>query len=125
MRSLLARSLTCSLAFAFLAGCAPEKQHSPTPDEIRDQTAHATSTAVRDAKALAQGVVDGVKQTKSGLLDINSASAGDLKTLPGIDDDAANRIIEGRPYTQGSDLAKKHIVSHAEYDRISGKITAK
>lgn len=110
----------------FLAGCTPPppEKHSPTPDEIREQTARATSTAARDAKAVAQGVVEGLKQQK-GPMNINSASADDLKSLPGVDDDAAHRIIEGRPYSDGADLAKRHIVSRAEYDRISGKITAR
>jgi DNA uptake protein ComE-like DNA-binding protein len=114
----------CGLIAFCLAGCTPEKQHNPTPDEIRDQTARATSNAVRDAKAVAQGVVDGVKQQK-GPMNINTASTDDLKTLPGVDDDAAHRIIEGRPYNDGGDLAKRHIVSRAEFDRISGRITAK
>jgi DNA uptake protein ComE-like DNA-binding protein len=113
----------CGLMILFLAGCTPER-HNPTPDEIRDQTAHATSTAARDAKAVAQGVVDGLKQQK-GPMNINTASADDLKTLPGIDDDAAHRVIEGRPYGEGADLAKRHIVSHAEYERIASKITAR
>ena len=43
----------------FLAGCTT---HDRSPEEIRRETAHATSTATRDAKAVAQGVVDGVKQ---------------------------------------------------------------
>lgn len=106
-----------------LAGCTPER-HNPTPDEIREQTARATSTAARDAKAVAQGVVEGFKQQK-GPMNINTASADDLKTLPGIDDDAAHRIIEGRPYSEGADLAKRHIVSRAEYNKISDRITAK
>lgn len=79
---------------------------------------------MRDAKAVAQGVVDGVKHTK-GPMNINTATADDLKSLPGIDDDSAHRIIEARPYDTASDLAKRHIVSHAEYNRIADKITAK
>ena len=108
------------LALIALTGCTA---HDRSPDEIREQTARATSTAVRDAKAVTQGVVEGVKQQRT--ININHASADDLKSLPGIDDDAAQRIIEDRPYTDSEDLVKRHIISRAEYDRIAGKIEAR
>ena len=113
---------TCFLALALLSltACTPQQQN---PDEIRKRTADATATAAKDAKAVAQGVVEGLKQ--KGPVNINKASDSDLKTLPGIDQDGAQRIIEGRPYDDSSDLVKKHIVSKAEYGRIADKITAK
>lgn len=103
-----------------LGGCTA---HDRSPDEIREQTAHATSTAARDAKAVAQGVVEGVKQQRT--ININRASADDLRSLPGIDDTSARRIIEHRPYSDSYDLVKQHIISHDEYNRISGKIEAR
>jgi DNA uptake protein ComE-like DNA-binding protein len=103
-----------------LAGCST---HDRSPDEIRRQTARATSTAARDAKAVVQGVVEGVKQQRT--ININRSSADDLKSLPGIDDAAAHRIIEHRPYSDSYDLVKRHIVSKGEYDRIAGKIESR
>lgn len=103
-----------------LAGCTA---HDRSPDEIRQETARATSTAARDAKAVAQGVVEGVKQQRT--ININHASADDLKSLPGIDDEAARRIIDHRPYSDSYDLVKRHIISHDEYNRISGKVEAR
>lgn len=103
-----------------LAGCTA---HDRSPDEIREQTAQATSTAARDAKAVAQGVVDGVKQQRT--ININHASPDDLRSLPGIDDAIAQRIVEHRPYSDSYDLVKRHILTHEEYDRISGKIEAR
>jgi DNA uptake protein ComE-like DNA-binding protein len=108
------------LTLIALAGCTP---HDRSPDAIREQTARATSTAVRDAKAVTQGVVEGVKQQRT--INVNRASAKDLESLPGIDSDAAQRIIEGRPYSDSQDLAKRHIISRAEYNRIAGKIEAR
>jgi DNA uptake protein ComE-like DNA-binding protein len=103
-----------------LIGCTP---HDRSPDQIREEAAHATSTAARDTKAVVQGVVEGVKQQRT--ININRSSADDLTSLPGIDDAAAHRIIAHRPYSDSYDLVKRHIVSREEYDRISGKIEAR
>lgn len=103
-----------------LAGCTA---HDRSPDAIRQQTAHATSAAARDAKAVVQGVVEGVKQGRT--VNINRAPAGDLESLPGIDEGAAHRIIAHRPYGDSDELVKRHILSHEEYDRISGKIATR
>lgn len=103
-----------------LAGCTP---HQRSPDEIREQTARATSTAARDAKAVAQGVVEGIKQQRT--INLNKASADDLKSLPGIDDGAARRIIDHRPYGDSYDLVKRRVVSREEYDRIAAKVEAR
>ena len=108
------------LVLIALTGCTA---HDRSPDEIREQTAHATSTAARDAKAAAQGVVEGLKQQRT--ININRASADDLKSLPGIDDDAARRIIDHRPYSDSEDLVKRHVISRAEYDHIAAKIEAR
>jgi DNA uptake protein ComE-like DNA-binding protein len=108
------------LVLFVLAGCTA---HERSPDQIREQTAHATSTATRDAKAVVQGVVEGVKQERT--ININRASADDLKSLPGVDDATAQRIIAHRPYSDSSDLVKRHIVSSEEYDKISGKVEAR
>jgi DNA uptake protein ComE-like DNA-binding protein len=108
------------LGAGMLAGCTA---HDRSPDAIREQTAHATSTAVRDAKAVTQGIVQGIRQQKT--ININKASAKDLSSLDGIDDATADRIIEHRPYKDSYELVKRRIVSKTEYNRIAGKIEAR
>jgi len=100
-------------------GCSPAQR---SPDAIREDTAKATSAAARDAKAVVQGVVDGIK-TK-GPLNINKASEDQLETLPGITPALAHRIVEGRPYANSDELMKRHVISKAEYDRIADKVVA-
>jgi DNA uptake protein ComE-like DNA-binding protein len=59
------------------------------------------------------------------LMDINSATAAELKTLPGIGDAYSAKIIAGRPYAQKTQLLSKGILPKATYDKIQGMIIAK
>ena len=58
-------------------------------------------------------------------LDINSASEDELRTLPGIGEAYAKKIIEGRPYKRKDELVHKKIVPKPTYDTIAGMIIAK
>jgi DNA uptake protein ComE-like DNA-binding protein len=64
-------------------------------------------------------------QHSGGLVDINTATAEQLKALPGIGDAYARRIIAGRPYTAKNQLMSRGIVPQAAYDRVQAKIIAK
>lgn len=109
----------CAALLLVLTACSPRQT---SPDAIREQTAHATAEASRDAKAVVQGVYDGLKE--GGTVNVNKASADKLESLPGIGDEAARRIIDRRPYDAAYDMVKKHAITKSEYDKIAGRVTA-
>ncbi|HJV96574.1 MAG TPA: helix-hairpin-helix domain-containing protein [Albitalea sp.] len=59
------------------------------------------------------------------VIDINSASRKQLKTLPGIGDAEADRIIAGRPYLSKADLVSSKAIPAGTYLSIKRAIVAK
>jgi competence protein ComEA len=107
------------------AGCnACYNSPSPSPQQLREKTAEATATLKDDAKAVGQGIREGLtRPSPDKPLNLNSASKTQLTSLPGIDDAAAARIIAGRPYSSEHQLLDRHIVSREEYDKIADSVT--
>ncbi len=59
------------------------------------------------------------------LVDINSAGRAELKTLPGIGDVEADRIISGRPYHSKADLAEREVIATGVYLSLKDRVIAK
>jgi competence protein ComEA len=83
--------------------------------ETKTETKTETTTKTETSK----------KPKRAELMDINTATADQLKTLPGMTDDVAKKIIAARPYTGKDQLLKQKIVDSDEYTKLRPLIIAK
>lgn len=107
-------------------------------------TKAAAKTTVTDTKAAAKGAVADTKTTAGAAkdkakaavaapaaaaagepIDINTATEAQLKTIPGIGDAYAAKIIAGRPYANKAQLKSKNIIPEQAYDKVKDAIVAK
>jgi DNA uptake protein ComE-like DNA-binding protein len=80
--------------------------------------------AAKQTKAIAEGVKQGL-QTPDKAVNVNSASKVQLQTLPGVDEQTADRIIKGRPYHTRDEVGTRGVVSPDEFSAIKDRITVK
>lgn len=120
-----------ALGVTGLSGCTkqpdnPEQireRSAQTTETLKKNAADATAAIKRDSKAIAQGVREG--WTRDHPLNLNTATKGQLSTLPGITDVMAGRIIEGRPYDSPPELVTKGVITRKQYDAIAERVNAK
>lgn len=139
-------ALASCLILFWLAACSNrprndqqlQQQAAQTTEQVKagakqaaEDAKIAAANAERKANDIAAGVKEGMNDKTSpdvpepGSVDINSASESRLTTLPGITAGRARRIIDDRPYGRPHDLVSKGVLTPAEYNRISGEITAR
>jgi DNA uptake protein ComE-like DNA-binding protein len=93
---------------------------SPTPPATTMAPAMPTMPKVPDVPGHSTAAVP-----KADLVDINTATAAELKGLPGVNDADSAKIIQGRPYADKNQLVSRHVVSEATYDKIKDHVVAK
>jgi DNA uptake protein ComE-like DNA-binding protein len=116
IRTLSALTLAVMLPVAAYAAQGTAKSSS-TPAPKAAVATTATATHHHPARL--------ASKSKSPATDINSASKEDLMKLPGITDELAQKIIDGRPYKTKTELTKKNVLTKAEYGKVRGHVIAK
>jgi competence protein ComEA len=90
------------------------------------QAAEGSATPTQPPSA--QSVAPAKKKTSavpsSQQVDINSADRERLKTLPGIGNAEAEKIIAGRPYHSKTDLVLRNVLPESSYAAIKYRIVA-
>ena len=109
-------SLTLVLS-ASLSSAADTKAAAPLPAASKAQAAPKSVKSGTAAKPKAA--------PKVKLVDINSAKKEELKTLPGISDTLADKIIAGRPYGSKAWLVSHNIIDAAVYEGLKQQVIAK
>ena len=99
----------------------------PAGSLIAADSSQATAAETKSGnKAPAPEKRAAAKQPKAApkLVDINGASKAELKTLPGITDERADKIIAGRPYRSKANLVTQNVLPQGAYEQIRTKIVA-
>ena len=115
-----------SITLALLLGLsgtafAQAKADAPKADAPKAAPAAAKADAAKAPAKAEAPKADAKKEP----MDINSASAKDLATLPKIGDARSKAIVKGRPYNGKDDLINKKIIPQDAYDEIKDLIIAK
>jgi DNA uptake protein ComE-like DNA-binding protein len=135
MRLIVFAVLTAAMLFS--AGCSQQdtektkQQAAQATEKIREESKVAAVELKKDAKeaakqtkAAAEGVKEGL-QSPDAAVNVNTASKVQLQTLPGLDEEMADRIVAGRPYHTVDEVGTKGAVSPEEFRAIKRKIVVK
>lgn len=113
MKRNVIRTLIALLAFLLCSGFAIAAESKIA----------ASGEAAGTAKPSGASATKAVTPAKP--VDINSATKAQLKKLPGIGDEQADKIIAGRPYGSKAWLVTHNVISGVHYEQIKDLIIAR
>jgi competence protein ComEA len=117
--------LILAAAFAMTASMPVVWAQAPAKSETKAAPPATKAAAPTSAPApAAPAQKKEVEKKDSEKLDLNSASAADLKGA-GFSDAEAKKIIDGRPYKRKDEVVKKNIVAKEKYEQVKEGIIAR
>jgi DNA uptake protein ComE-like DNA-binding protein len=126
-----------SLALLLIAACSQQdtektkQEAAKATEQIKEGSKVAAVEIKKDAKEAAKQTKAAAEGVKEGLatpdkpVNVNSASKVQLQTLPGVDEQTADRIIAGRPYHTRDEIGTKGALSPDEFNAIKDKVVVK
>jgi DNA uptake protein ComE-like DNA-binding protein len=126
-----------ALSFLLISACSNQdtektkQEAAKATEQIKEGSKVAAVELKKDAKEAAKqskAIAAGVKQGLSAPdkpVNVNSATKAQLQTLPGIDEETAGRIINGRPYHTTDEVGTKGAVSPDQFNAIKDKIVVR
>jgi competence protein ComEA len=117
---LVALVVMCMSTIAFAAG-----ETKPVAPGVAKPALAVKPVTAKPVKAVDKQKKDAASAKKVALIDINTASAKQLKSLSILTEHDVKKIIAGRPYATKEDLKWKQIVTEPTYDVIKTNIIAK
>ncbi len=114
----IANTTLIAITLLLSAGVSSAAENKASaPQTAASQASAPKAAASKPAKAKAAA--------PAKLVDINSAKKEELKTLPGIGDAEADKIIAGRPYGSKAWLISHKILPEDKYPAIKDLVIAK
>jgi DNA uptake protein ComE-like DNA-binding protein len=123
-KSLLNLALVVS---ALLIPSLPARAQEDTevPRKAAPKNAAAKAARAKDIAAKAKVRAKAKAEADAKAIDVNSATKDQLKTLPGITDAYADKIIAGRPYLSKAFLVTKNILPNDLFQTLRKRIVAR
>lgn len=124
--SLIALTLLLSASLS-LAADTKAAVPQPAASKVAAPQPAASKATSSKGNANAKSKIEAKRKAaaKIKLVDINSAKKEELKTLPGIGDAQADKIIAGRPYATKAHLVTHNIIDTGVYEGVRGLVIAK
>jgi competence protein ComEA len=117
------------LALAIAAPVMAQPASTTAPSTTSPSTASPSSTMAPASPAMPKASTSDVRSSatapKADMVDINTATASELRALPGVTESDATKIIQGRPYHDKSQLVSKKVVTEPTYEKIKDHVVAK
>ena len=115
-----------SLGLLALTVAAPVfAQPATTPTSPTSPSTTSPSGTMAPAMPATPKAPSAAVAPQASLVDLNSATAEQLKALPGVSEADSTKIIRGRPYADKSQLVSRHVLSETTYDKIKDHVVAK